>query len=114
MSYSLQVPYSSAAAATIANVLTGTAVEYIGHATKMTIYGNGDATGDTWSLTGFTGSEPGTQWFPTSPVNAASTAGAIKTNEAFLAMIAVPANTRLVLTVVTSAAHTGRFLFVLE
>jgi hypothetical protein len=114
MGYTVIVPYSSAAAATIPNVLTGSAIEYTGGAaTVLTIYGSGDATGDTFQLSGFTGSHPGELYVPAgSPVPVASTAGAVKTNENFIGQFAVPANTRLVMAVVTSAAHTGRFQIV--
>jgi hypothetical protein len=109
------VAYTTAAAATVPNVLAGTAVEYIGRAVTMTLYGSGDAAGDTFSLTGFGGDSPGMAIIPTgSPVPTASTVGAVKTNENFLGMFAIPANTRLVLSVTTSAAHTGRFQFVLS
>src|SRR5262245_11452464 len=103
MGYSIIVPYTTAAAATIANILSGTSVEYLGHATKLTIYGSGDAAGDTTSLTGFTGSEAGSQYIPSSPVQVASTVGSVKTNENFITMIAVPGNTRLVMPLMASA-----------
>jgi hypothetical protein len=114
-SWSIIVPYSSAAAATIPNVLAGTAVEYIGHASTITLYGSADATGDTFALSGFSGDAPGSAYIPAgSPLQVASTAGSAKTNENFIGQLAIPANTRLVLGVVTSAAHTGRFLLVVS
>jgi hypothetical protein len=113
--WSIIVPYSSAAAATIPNALTGTAVEYVGHAAVLTVYASGDAIGDTFSLSGFSGDAPGMAVIPAgTPVQVASTAGAVKTNENFLGQFAIPANTRLVLAVVTSAAHTGRFLIAIS
>jgi hypothetical protein len=114
MSWSVYIPYSTAAAATIANALTGTAVEYTGgQATTLTVYASGDAAGDTFSLSGFSGSNPGITYIPAgSPMPVASTVGAVKTNENFVGQFAVPANTRLVLGVVASAAHAGRFQFV--
>jgi hypothetical protein len=114
MSWSQYVPYSSAAAATIANALTGTAIEYVGAAITLTMYASGDAPGDTFALTGYTGHAPGSAFLPAgSPVPTASTVGAVKTNENFVGQFAVAANTRLVLSVTTSAAHTGRFQFVI-
>jgi hypothetical protein len=110
--WSQTIAYTSAAAATIPNVLAGTPVEYIGKATTLTIYGSGDAAGDVWSLSAFSGDAPGSAIVPASPVPVASTAGSVKTNENFIGMYPVPANSRLVLAVITSAAHTGRFLFV--
>jgi hypothetical protein len=113
--WSIIVPYSSAAAATIPNVLTGTAVEYVGHAAVLTVYASADALGDTFALSGFSGDAPGMAVVPSgTPVQVASTPGAVKTNENFLGQFAVPANTRLVLAVVTSAAHTGRFLIAIS
>jgi hypothetical protein len=112
--WSAIIPYTTAAAATIANVLAGTAVEYIGKATTMTIYGSADAAGDVFNLTGFGGDSPGMAIVPAgSPVQVASTVGSVKTNENFIGMFPIPAGTRLVLSVITSAAHTGRFLFAL-
>jgi len=113
--WSIIVPYTTAAAATVPNVLTGTAVEYVGHAAVLTVYGSGDAAGDTWSLSGFSGDAPGMAIVPAgTPLQAASTTGAVKTNENFIGQFAIPANTRLVLAVVASAAHTGRFLIAIS
>lgn len=113
MGYTIIVPYTTAAAATVANILAGTAVEYLGEAATLTVYGTGDATGDTMSLTGFRGSEPGRVVIPaSSPVPVASTAGTVKTNENFIGQFPIAGNTRLVMSVTTSAAHTGRFQIV--
>jgi hypothetical protein len=113
--WSIIVPYSTAAAATVANILTGTAIEYVGHAAVLTIYASGDATGDTFSISGFSGDAPGMAIIPAgTPVMVASTAGSVKTNENFLGQFAIPANTRLVLAVVASAAHTGRFMIAIS
>lgn len=113
MGYSITIPYTEGAAATIANILSGTAVEYIGSATVITLYGSADTAGDTFSLTGFTGSEPGSSIVPLSPIPVASTAGAVKTNENFIGQFAIPANTRLVMPVNGANTHVGRFLFVI-
>jgi hypothetical protein len=113
--WSIIVPYTTAAAATVPNVLTGTAVEYVGHAAVLTVYASGDASGDTFALSGFSGDAPGMAVVPSgTPVQVASTAGAVKTNENFLGQFAIPASTRLVLAVVTSGAHTGRFLIAIS
>lgn len=115
MGYSFTSNYTTGAAATIANQLAGTPVEYMGGASTLTIYGSADAVGpDTITLTGFTGAHPGEVYIPTSPIPVASTVGAVKTNENFIAMVAIPANTRLVMAIVTTAAHTGRFLLVVS
>jgi hypothetical protein len=114
MGYSFPVKYTEPAAATIANLLAGTPVEYIGEAIKLTIYGSADAAGDTHSLSSFRGSEPGALVIPLGPIPVASTAGAIKTNENFIGQFAIPAGSRLVHNVVGTAAHTGQFLYVVE
>lgn len=114
MSYSVIVPYTEGAAALIPNILSGTSVEFMGSPSKLTIYGSADTAGDTFSLTGFTGSEPGAQYVPTSPISVGSTTGAVKTNENFICQIPVPAGTRLVMPVAGPNTHVGRFLFVIE
>jgi len=108
------IPYTTAAAATIANLLAGTPLEYWGGAGVLTLYGCADAVGpDTYSLSGYQGGNPGMVMVPAgSALSVASTVGAIKNNENFLGQFAIPANTRLVLSVTTTAAHTGRFQLV--
>lgn len=111
MGYALTVPYTIPAAATIPNLLAGTPVEYLGGAAVLTMYASCDVAGDTFQLNAFQGNKPGEALVPLSPLPVASTAGAVKNNENFVGQFAVPANSRLVLTVNGTAAHVGRFQF---
>jgi hypothetical protein len=113
MSWTQITPYTSVAG-TIANVLAGTAIEYVGAASTLTVYGSVDTAGDTFSLSGATGVAPPSNYVPAGAlIPAASTAGAVKTNEDFIGQFPIPANTRLVLSVTAAAAgHLGRFMFV--
>ena len=114
-SWSAFVNYTIPAAASIANILAGTSIEYISEACTLTVYGTCDTAGDTWGLLGYRGAQPGESYVPTgSLVPPASTAGAIKTNENFLGQFAIPGGTRLVLPVAGTAAHVGRFQFVIS
>lgn len=112
MGYSYTTAYTEPAGGAIANQLSGSPVEYMGGPTVITLYGSADAAGDTFAITGYTGSEPGMAIVPVSPIPVASTAGAVKTNENFIGQFAIPANTRLVMPVTGASGHIGRFLFV--
>jgi hypothetical protein len=112
------VPYSQPASTTTANLLAGNPLEYWGKAGVLTIYGSADlaAAADTMSLSYFGGADPGAVLIPPgSRVPQASTAGAVKNNENFLGQFAIPANSRLVLAIVSSATvgtHTGQIQLV--
>lgn len=111
MGYTVTVPYTIPAAATIPNLLAGTSVEYLGEAAVLTVYASCDVAGDTFAFNAFRGNKPGEALVPLSPIPVASTAGTVKTNENFIGQFAVPANSRLVLTINGTAAHVGRFQF---
>lgn len=108
----LSVPASS----TNANVLVGSTIEFIGTASTITIYGNANAIGCTHTL--FAGQGPNAPLLiPSgSGLNAASTPGAIKTNENFIGQWAVPAGSRLVhaVTNTTGAAVPVNFQYLVQ
>jgi hypothetical protein len=114
MGYSISIPYTLPAATVIANILVGTALAYFGGPAKVTIYGSCDVAGDTHQLSRQSGHEAPVLDIPTSPIPAASTAGAVKTNENFIAQIAVPGGSSLVHQVNGTNTHVGRFLYVIE
>lgn len=114
MGYSKLVAYTIPAAGTIANLLTGLPMEYFGGAAKLTVYGAQDTGGDTAELKRFTGSEAGQIDIDTSTLAVAGAAGQLSTSDHFLAQLAIPGGSRLVLTIVGTAAHVGRLLFVVE
>jgi hypothetical protein len=95
---------SIGAGATVPNVLTGTALEYFTGANVLTIYGNGDITGMSFSLTFNMGGKSEVPLPPGNSLGVASTAGKIKTNEDFLIQTPVPAGARLVLSVTNPGA----------
>jgi hypothetical protein len=104
------IPYTIPAAAVIANVLTGDPTEYWGKAGSLTLYGSCDVAGDTMSLSYYSGGDPGSALIPSgSLIPVASTAGTVKNNENFIGQFAIPAGSRLVLSVAGTAAHVGRF-----
>jgi hypothetical protein len=84
------------AAAVITNNLAGQAIEYQGKAVTLTIYGNSSAVTTTHSLFGNQGDDSKVYIPPGSVMGIGSTATKVKTNEDFLGMFAIPANTRLV------------------
>ncbi len=93
------------AAATLPNILAGRAFEFFGEAGVLTIYGNGDIAGMSLSLTAFRGSRVGEAHIPAgSGLGIASTAGKIKTNEDFIGQYAIPAGSRLILSVTNPGA----------
>jgi hypothetical protein len=107
------IPYTIPAAAVIANVLTGDPTEYWGKAGALTLYGSCDVAGDTFSLAYYSGGDPGIVVVPPgSLVPVASTAGTVKNNENFIGQFAIPAGSRLVLSIAGTAAHVGRFQIV--
>jgi hypothetical protein len=92
------------AAATIANLVTGQAVEYLGQAATLTLYGSGDIAGMVHTLAGFRGVAGDLYVPPGSSIPTASTAGAIKANENFLGQFGLPASSRLVHSVTNPGA----------
>lgn len=96
---SLPIRTAIGAAATVPNVLVGTALEYFGKANVLTIYGNADIAGMTFSLSFNQGGDSQLPIPPGASLGAASTVGKIKTNEDFLIQVPVPAGSRLVLSV---------------
>jgi hypothetical protein len=88
------------AAASVLNVLSGTSLEYFSKASVLTIYGNADITGMTFSLSFNMGGDSQVPVPVGSSLGVASTPGKIKTNEDFLIQVPVPAGARLVLGVV--------------
>jgi predicted cupin superfamily sugar epimerase len=106
---------SVAANTTLANVLSGQPIQYMGKAGVLTIYANGSAAGLQWSLA-INDGQSNQQVVPNgSTLSPASTAGKIKTNEDFVGQFAIPAGVQLQLSVTntTGGALTANFLFVI-
>lgn len=116
MGYSFPLHSAIGAATTLANILSGTAIEFLGDEVMLDVYGGAVIAGMTWSLTGFRGSDPGSQLIPTgSALGVESTAGLVKTNENFIASVSISAGTRLVLPVTNpGGASSVDFLFVVH
>lgn len=104
MPLSLTVRSAIGAAATIANVLSGLAIEYQGSAVVLTVYGNGDIAGMTQSLFGHRGDASDLYIPPASGLGVASTVGKVKVNEDFIGQFPLPAGTRLVHSVTNPGA----------
>jgi hypothetical protein len=84
------------AAGVIANILTGTDLEYVTGGGVLTIWGNGDIAGMTHSLR-FTLMGTPQNPIPTSTLNAASTVGNVKADEDLIvARLPIPPGSRLV------------------
>jgi hypothetical protein len=102
-----------AATSTIPNILAGSAIQYMGKAGVLTIYGNGDAAGLMWNLTTNDGQQNQSLVPQGSSLGVASTAGAVKTNENFIGQFAIPGGVQLSLAVTnpTGAPINANFLF---
>lgn len=101
------------AAGTVLNALAGNPLEYFSKATVLTIYGNADITGMSWSLSFNQGGDSQLPVPPGSSLGVASTVGKVKTNEDFLIQVPVPAGSRLVLSVQNpGAASNFEFMLV--
>lgn len=92
------------AAATIPNVLAGTALEYFGQAATLSLYGSADIAGMSMSLSFNRGGDSDLPVPPGSSIGLASTVGKVKVNEDFIGQWAVPAGSRLVLSVTNPGA----------
>jgi hypothetical protein len=93
---SLRIRSAIGAAATIANLLSGTDIEFVGQGGVLSIWGNGDIAGMThqlrYSLSG-TPINP----VPTSGLQTATTPGAVKLDEdAVITRYPIPPGSRLV------------------
>jgi hypothetical protein len=107
-----RIPYTSPAAAVIANVLSGTAIEFITRASNLKVFATADAAGDTFGLSMTMGGDSRVLIPAGSSINLASAAGAgPKLDEDFYGEWPIPAGAHLVLSYAGTAAHTGRFAF---
>lgn len=100
------------AAATVPNALAGTALEYFGQAATLSLYGNADIAGMSMSLSFNRGGDSDLPIPPGSSLGVASTVGKVKTNEDFIGQWAVPAGSRLVLSV-TNPGAASNYTFLL-
>lgn len=114
---SLVVPVG--AAATVANALAGTDIEFPSGASALTILGNADIVGMTHSFRFTVPSNGGPvpmNPIPTSRLNLASTVGTVKADEDLIvSRLPIPAGSRLVHTITNpGAASNARFDYILE
>jgi hypothetical protein len=114
---SQRVKYSSAASLTTPNLLSATNLQYIGLASKLTIFAAAflAAAGDQISLVWSRGAEFGTLIPPGSQINV-DPAGPSQLND-LIGEFVVPAGANLVLALVTDATvgtHTGVIAFLIE
>ena len=112
-----RVKYSQSASTTTANLLNGTNLQYIGLASKLTIWAAAflTAAGDQFSLTWSRGAEFGTLVPAGTQINV-DAAGPSQLND-LIGEFTVPAGVNLVLALVsdaTSSTHTGVFAFLVE
>lgn len=104
---------SIAATTTVANILSGSPVQFVTKASVLTLYANADAVGITFSLSLADGNTIA-QVVPTGAgLSAASTVGKIKTNEDFIGQFAIPSGVQLILAVVNSTAGAVKVNFLL-
>src|SRR5258708_30252858 len=112
-----RIKYSQAASTTTANALNATNLQYIGLASKITIWAAAflAAAGDQFSLTWSRGAEFGTLVPAGTQVNV-NAAGPSQLND-LIGEFTVPAGVNMVLALVsdsTSTTHTGLFAFLVE
>lgn len=114
MAISFSTRQAIGAATTLANILTGTPIAFIGAPAVMTLLMNGDIAGMTTTLNVFTGGNPALQPLPASAMNAASTVGNVKADEDLLLPDQpIPGQTALVQSVTNPGAasnFTARYL----
>jgi hypothetical protein len=114
---SQRLKYSQAASATNANLLNATNLQYIGLASKLTIWAAAflAAAGDQFALTWSRGAEFGTLVPAGTQINV-DAAGPSQLND-LIGEFTVPAGANLVLALITdatSSTHTGVFAFLIE
>jgi hypothetical protein len=112
-----RIKYSQSASTTTANLLNATNLQYIGLASKITIWAAAflTAAGDQFSLTWSRGAEFGTLVPAGTQVNV-DAAGPSQLND-LIGEFTVPAGVNMTLALVsdgTSSTHTGVFAFLVE
>jgi hypothetical protein len=115
MGQTYQIHQSVPANSTTPNALVGLPLEFFGQAATVTLYGNSDTVGVTISLLINNGQNISALIAPGSQLSAAATTGKVKSNEDFVSQFAVPAGSRLVLSLTntTGAAIIVNALFVI-
>jgi hypothetical protein len=111
------IRYSLAASATIANLLNGTNLQYIGLPSKITVWAAAflAAANDQFSLTWSRGAEFGTLVPAGSPINV-DAAGPSQLND-LVGEFTVPQGANMILNLIadaTSGTHIGAFRFVIS
>jgi hypothetical protein len=107
-----RIAYTSPAAAVIANVVAGTAIEFITRASNLKIFATADVAGDTFGATITMGGDSRVLVPAGSSINLASATGAgPKLDEDFYGEWPIPAGAHLVVSYAGAATHTGRFAF---
>jgi hypothetical protein len=109
-------PYVIPAAASIANVLAGAGIEYIGRASMLDLFAAADATGDTFSLSVTIGGDQKIMVPAGTSINVASVSGAgpKMSEDAYVTGAPVAMGSHLILALLGTAAHTGRFAITLN
>lgn len=110
MALTQRISYTIPAGGVLANALAGLGVEFLGKASHVRLFGVADTAGDSISFTRTTGGESQVLVPAGSTLNGAAAAGqGPKMNEDYIGEWPVPAGSHLVLSVVGTAAHVGRF-----
>jgi hypothetical protein len=109
-------PYVIPAAASISNVLSGAGIEYIGRASMVDLFAVADAACDTFSLSVTVGGDQKIMVPAGTSVNVASVSGAgpKMSEDMYISGAPVPMGAHLILAVLGTAAHTGRFAITLN
>jgi len=104
--------YTVPAAGSIANLLSGTAIEFITRASSLKVFAVADTAGDTFGLTMTMGGDSRVLVPAGSTINVAAAAGqGPKMDEDFVSEWGIPAGAHLVLSITGASTHVGRFAF---
>jgi len=104
--------YSIPASGTIANLVAGTAIEYITRPSNLKIFATSDSSGDTFGVTVVMGGDARVLVPSSSTINLASATGAgPKLDEDFYGEWALPQGAHIIVAITGTTGHTGRLAF---